>query len=97
MKCCVGVLTAELHIDGSQSLKDRRKVLQSVKERVRHRFNVSICEAAEGDEKWQRAGLIVTCAGTSPAGVEHTLRAVADLMEGDPRIGAVTANVRYYE
>ena len=40
----IGVLTARLAIYGSTSLKDKRRVIKSIKDRLRNRFNVSVAE-----------------------------------------------------
>ena len=50
----IGVCTIELRIHGGRSLKEKRRVLRSVKDRIRNRFNVSIAEVGYLD-KWQRA------------------------------------------
>lgn len=96
MKCCLGRLAVELHLQDSQSLKDRRRILNSLKERVRQRFNVSVTEADFG-EKWQRGGLLFSCAGDDPVFVEETLRGVARFIENDPRVLMSSPEIRYYE
>lgn len=59
----VGLLSLELFIAGAQSLKDKRMVLRSLKDRLR-RFNVAVAEV-DHQQLWQRAGLgVVTIAGT---------------------------------
>jgi hypothetical protein len=40
----VGLLTLELHIADAQSLKDKRQVLRSLKDRLRAHFNVAVAE-----------------------------------------------------
>jgi uncharacterized protein len=45
----VGVLEAELAIYGATSLKDKRRVVRSVKDKISHRFNVSVAEVDELD------------------------------------------------
>jgi uncharacterized protein YlxP (DUF503 family) len=52
----VGLCTIELHLPGSQSLKAKRQVLLSLKDRLREKFNVSVAEVAEHD-RWQKAVL----------------------------------------
>ncbi len=44
----IGKLTLELSIPHAQSLKDRRQVVRSLKEKLRHRFNASVAEPNEG-------------------------------------------------
>jgi hypothetical protein len=49
-------LTLEIEIAHAQSLKDRRQVVRSLKDRLRHAFNLSIAELDAG-EVWNRATL----------------------------------------
>ncbi len=42
----VGVLTVELAIFDAQTLKDKRRVIVSLKQKLRNRFNVSVAEVA---------------------------------------------------
>ena len=59
----IGVLTLELRLEESHSLKEKRHVVQSLKARLRHKFNVAIAEIAN-QETWQRATLAaVTVSG----------------------------------
>ncbi len=46
----IGVLQVELAIDGSTSLKDKRRVVLSLKDRLRRAFNISIAEVATQDD-----------------------------------------------
>jgi uncharacterized protein YlxP (DUF503 family) len=96
VKAALGLLTVELHLADSHSLKDRRRVVNSLKERLRQRFNVSVAEADFGD-LWQRAGLIVSCAGSGAAIVEQTLRALLAFIEEDPRVLLMSPQLRFYE
>jgi len=45
----VGVLTIELAVFEAQTLKDKRRIVQSFKQRLRDRFNVSVLEVGYGD------------------------------------------------
>ena len=40
----IAYLTLELRIEGAQSLKDKRQVVRSLKDRLRNSFNISIAE-----------------------------------------------------
>ena len=57
-------LTLELRIEGAQSLKDRRQVLRSLKDRLRSSFNVSVAEIDPTD-LWQSATLGVVAISSS--------------------------------
>jgi uncharacterized protein len=50
----VAFLTLELHIEAAQSLKDKRQVVRSVKDRLRNSFNVSVAEL-DPSGLWNRA------------------------------------------
>jgi hypothetical protein len=50
----IALLTLELHIEAAQSLKDRRQIVRSLKDRLRVSFNISIAEL-DGAELWNRA------------------------------------------
>ena len=59
----IGVLTLDLHIEHSHSLKDKRQVVRSLKDRLRGKFNVATAELDYHDN-WQRAVIgVVTLAG----------------------------------
>jgi uncharacterized protein YlxP (DUF503 family) len=50
----IAFLTLELHIEAAQSLKDRRQVVRSLKDRLRTTFNISVAEL-DAAELWNRA------------------------------------------
>lgn len=56
MPAAIGVLTLELRLEGSHSLKDKRHVVKGLKDRLRSKFNVAVAEIGYQD-LWQR-GLV---------------------------------------
>ena len=50
----VAFLTLEIRIEGAHSLKDKRQVVRSMKDRLRAKFNVAVAEL-ETTDLWQRA------------------------------------------
>jgi|SRR5947209_8561165 uncharacterized protein len=60
----IAFLTVELRIEAAHSLKDKRQVLRSVKDRLRAKFNVSVAELESADV-WQRATLGVVSISSS--------------------------------
>jgi uncharacterized protein YlxP (DUF503 family) len=60
----VAKLTLELEIAHAQSLKDRRQVLRSIKDKLRHSFNLSIAELDNG-MVWNRATLGIAAISSS--------------------------------
>ena len=81
----VKVLTVDLLIPGSSSLKEKRFVLKSLKERLRSRFNVSVAEV-DYQDKWQRTMLAVAIVGSDRESVDGTCSQVRRFIEGDHRI-----------
>ena len=73
----VGLLTLELGIEHAQSLKDRRQVVRSLKDRLRHGFNVSVAEMDEA-LVWNRATLGVAAVSSSAAYLAGQLREVEE-------------------
>ena len=65
----VGIMTLRLMIPGAHSLKEKRRALRSIKDRLRTQFNVSVAEV-DGQEYWQSAVLGVAAVGTDRAYVE---------------------------
>lgn len=59
-------LTLEVEIPGAQSLKDRRQVVRSLKDKLRHSFNLSIAELDDG-VVWNRATLGIAAISSSTA------------------------------
>jgi hypothetical protein len=82
----VGVLTLELRIEGAHSLKDKRNVVRSLKERLRSRFNVSVAEIGSQDT-WQHAVVAVAAVSSDRVHAEGLLEAVeaeaAAILGGD--------------
>ncbi|RJQ19870.1 MAG: DUF503 domain-containing protein [Nitrospiraceae bacterium] len=50
----VGLLTLDLHIHESHSLKEKRFVIKSLTDRIKNKFNVSVAEV-DANDLWQRA------------------------------------------
>jgi uncharacterized protein YlxP (DUF503 family) len=73
----IGVLTLDIHVEHSHSLKEKRHVVKSLKDRLRHRFNVSVAEI-DGQESWQRSVIAAVTVSTSRQYVEQVLRSVED-------------------
>jgi uncharacterized protein YlxP (DUF503 family) len=71
----IGVLTLELRIEDSHSLKDKRQVLKSLKDRLRERFNVSIAEIDHLDS-WQRSVVAAVTVSNERVYAEQVLQAV---------------------
>jgi uncharacterized protein YlxP (DUF503 family) len=90
----VGILYMDLFIPESSSLKMKRSVVKSLKDRIRNRFNVSVAEV-DHTEKWQRTALGVAAVSNDTRQVESILSNVLDLVQGEPRAELIEKTIRY--
>ena len=80
----VGVIGWELEVFGCQSLKDKRQVVKSLKDRLHDRFNVSVAETAHHDV-WQRAELTAAIVATDRRRADSVLESVDRFVASEPR------------
>ncbi len=80
-----GICRLDIILYDSGSLKDRRRILKSITQRIRNKFNVSVSEVGEGD-KWQTASIGFSTVSNSAAQVDRVLYEVIRFVETDSRI-----------
>jgi uncharacterized protein YlxP (DUF503 family) len=90
----VGLIVWELHLASCQSLKDKRAVLKSLKDRLHQRFNVSVAETAH-QELWQRAELTASVVSTDRRHAESVLREADRLVAGADGARIVDTSTSY--
>jgi uncharacterized protein YlxP (DUF503 family) len=90
----VGVLTLELRIDHAHSLKEKRHVVKSLKERLRGKFNVSVSEI-EDQELHNSAVIAAAVVSPSRDFASQILRAVEDEAESQLGPMLVRSNVEW--
>ena len=79
----IGVRSWELHVPGAHSLKDKRAVIKSLKDRLHNEFNVSVAETGHHDV-WQRAELTVCLVAGDRRHAESVLASVDRFVEAAP-------------
>lgn len=75
----IGFCQIDLHLPQSNSLKGKRRILKSLVDRIRKRFNVACAEIAENG-KWQKAVLGVACISNGSRHADEMLSKVVDLV-----------------
>jgi uncharacterized protein YlxP (DUF503 family) len=81
----IGTLEVEILIPGADSLKAKRMVLRSLKDRVRGSFNVSIAEVANQDQ-WQSASLAIVTVSSDRQFANEVLSKVVRFIEREHRL-----------
>ena len=76
----IGICTLYLTIPDSQSLKEKRQVLKSLKDQIRNKFNVSIAEV-EAQNHRRQAKLGVACVGNDTQNANRVLSKVVSFVE----------------
>ena len=82
----VGILQLRIMIRDAQSLKDKRRIVKSLRDRIRNRFNVSVSEVDSLDRR-QQATLGIALATNDRVFADQVLAKVVDLVRATP--GAV--------
>ena len=76
----VAVGTVELHLPDVGSLKGKRHVLNGLKEKLRHRFEISVAEVDHQD-LWQRATLALACVSGDSRHANEVISKALDFIE----------------
>ncbi len=84
----VGLCTVELFISESRSLKDKRQVLHSLKDRLHGKFNLSIAEV-DGQDLWQKAVLGMACIANEGSHVNRVLEQALNVIRSMPAVEVV--------
>jgi uncharacterized protein YlxP (DUF503 family) len=67
----IGVMVLDLLYENSSSLKDKRHVVSSIKERLRHKFNISVIES-DYQDLWQKIQIAAVTVSNSRQIVDRT-------------------------
>ena len=81
----IGCLQAKLSIPAARSLKDKRMVLRSLKDRLMNKMNVSVAEV-DLQDVWKSAILAVVTVAAEKETVEHRLSDVSEFIRSNPEI-----------
>ncbi|MFQ5631149.1 MAG: DUF503 domain-containing protein [bacterium] len=88
----VGVCKLDIFVPESGSLKAKRVVLNSVKKRIRNKFNVSVAEV-EHQDKWQRISLGISMVTNERTFIDSTMSEILKLIDYDGRMEVLSHKV----
>jgi len=81
----IGALQIELTVIDAMSLKDKRRVIKSIKDRIAHGHNVSIAEVGALDEH-RRSILGIAMVGNDGRYIEGALSKLVDFIRAVPQV-----------
>ncbi len=84
----IGVLQLEVAIPDAFSLKDKRRVIKSIKDRIAHHHNVSIAEVGALDEH-RRSILGMAMVGNDSRYIEGALSKLVDFIRAVPQVSLI--------
>lgn len=87
-------LVVEFYLPGCSSLKEKRIILNSVKDRLRNRFNIAFCET-DFQDKWQRSEFCIVAVANSTKGLDKILQSVISFFDSDHRISCTDIERNY--
>lgn len=90
----VASLTLAFIVPGSHSLKEKRHVVKSVKDRIGARFNVSVAEV-DFQDLWQRGALGVAVVATDGYAARRALEEVIRFVRKDARLSLLDETIEF--
>jgi uncharacterized protein YlxP (DUF503 family) len=80
----IGLVTASISIPEAHSLKDKRSVLRSLRDRVLNTMNVSVAEVGRQDA-WQYSEMAFVTVAAETEVVQQRMSAISDFLRASPR------------
>ncbi|MFQ5636646.1 MAG: DUF503 domain-containing protein [bacterium] len=91
----VGVCRVELFAPESFSLKSKRMITNSIKKKIRNKFNVSVSEV-ENHDKWQRISLGISMITNERKFIDMTMSEVLKFLDSNVRLEVLNHIVEVY-
>lgn len=80
----IGILELSISIPEARSLKDKRMVMRSLRDRITHSMNVSVAEVGRQDD-WKFGELAFVTVGGTRQVVDKRISGLSDKLRSDPR------------
>ena len=90
------VVTYDLHIPASRSLKAKRAAIKPIIDGARHRFSVSGAEVDHHDQ-WQRSAIAVAAVASSGSHLDEILGSVDRFVWSHPEIEVLSTERSWFE
>jgi uncharacterized protein YlxP (DUF503 family) len=91
----IGLLTVDIHFPHCRSLKEKRKELNSLKDRIRRKYEVALAEL-EYQDSWQRTRIGVVTLNSKPSVVEQMLARIREDVIENTNGQVLSAEIQYW-
>ncbi|MCP5105716.1 MAG: DUF503 domain-containing protein [bacterium] len=87
-------MVADLHSRGTHSLKEKRRIISSIKDKLKQKFNISIIESGHQDS-WQQIQLAVAMVSNARPMIEKTFDQVEDFICSNYPVQPISVDKEY--
>jgi len=84
----------DLHTQSAHSLKEKRHIVTSIREKLRHKYNISICES-DFQDLWQKIQLTAAMVSNSKAIIENVFNQMEDFICMNYPVRVISINKEY--
>ena len=90
----IGILNIELSIPESNSLKAKRQIIKSLKDKLRRSFNISISET-DNHDIWQRCSIGISMVGAEKSFINSALDRILDFVDEIPSVELIDSQLEF--
>lgn len=88
-------MVLDLHSNSTHSLKEKRKIVSSMKEKLKKKFNISLIES-DYQDLWQKIQIAIAMVANSKAIVEKAFDQIENFIFMNYPVQTVTVNKDYF-
>jgi uncharacterized protein len=90
----VGIMILDLHTENSHSLKEKRHVVSSIKEKLKNKFNISMIES-DYQDLWQKIQFAIAMVANSKTIIEKSFDQIEDFILENYPVRAISVSKDY--
>jgi uncharacterized protein YlxP (DUF503 family) len=90
----VGIMVIDLFSNSTHSLKEKRNIITSIKEKLKQKFNISIIES-DFQDRWQKIQLAISMVSNSRVMIEKVFDQIEDFIYLNYPVQLIAVNKEY--
>jgi len=91
----VGVMIMDIHVNSTHSLKEKRYFVSSIKEKLKHKFNISLVES-DYQDLWQKIQFSIAMVSMTKPIIEKTFNQIEDFVIENYPVQVVSVEKDYF-